>query len=44
MYCGEILEPDGRWDLAHVEDGRPELGRAPACPRCNQRARRDRRG
>ena len=42
LYCHGQIDPGDRWDAAHVLDGHPEYGTAPAHPRCNQRARADR--
>ncbi len=38
-YCGVLIIAGDRWDAAHVEDGRPELGLMVAHPQCNQRAK-----
>lgn len=39
LYCHQVIDPGERFDAAHVVDGRPEYGTAPAHPRCNQRAK-----
>lgn len=37
-----LIHPGDRWDAAHVVDGDPSFGWAPAHPACNQRAKRPR--
>jgi len=35
--CGELIDPDGPWDLGH-DDVYPELHSGPEHPRCNRAA------
>lgn len=39
-YCGQTLTPTDRWVAAHIIDGDPTSPRVPACPACNEHAKR----